>query len=679
METNETTDRPAQPAKDMFATVRRQIAAMVRHREVLTGVLCLAFISAVMGYVGKGPRVGDGHEYFAMYYAFATECQPYVTADVVRTYEAEQEAHPVERFASSSVFSKQFLEKLQVTKDGEVQQDFPHFWFYSLLAAFFSPVTHVLGLGATTSFLLLHTVLLWFAAMVCYRYHGWPGLLAFAILWLASPIAWYTNKVHTELFTFAVGVAAMAFAGSRRYLAAGFCMAVLSTQNPLWGALAVAATGWHLIVNLRKGFRWWEFAAMAATGGVLALHPVYYLTRYEVVTPQFLTGAAGGFMGLDVALVALADPQLGLLPNWPIGVVLLLAAVVLAIRGGVRQVRVGLFVCLFVALWVAVSLYSHGSTGHQDHGAILYASRYGTWYIPLFLPLAVVVIAAVRRLRYPARWGVVGAAAALALISASQYWPQRKSDPVGPTPFARTLLHTFPSLYRPYPQVFIQRFAVREGRGDIWEQASFVEPVSRLALVPMGWRMDGSVKTEGAGFPNLLVLLSHWSELKVYPPDHGFAYVRVPESLIGEVLHPDATLAGTMINGGSKEADQLLKAGWGVPEGHGRWSTEAAVVEVDPALFPGARVVVLVGSYFRPGPVDIRVNGALVNAQKQQDSGLIAVDLPTGTEPVRIELKVGGAVRPMDVVPGSRDTRMLGFFVKRIVIVQDTGTTPDAN
>ncbi|MCK9912270.1 hypothetical protein MXD81_24160, partial [Microbacteriaceae bacterium K1510] len=55
----------------------------------------------------------------------------------------------------------------------------------------------------------------------------------------------------------------------------------------------------------------------------------YYFARYGVVTPQVLAGGATPGLYLNIWYIWLIDPDIGLFPNWPFGLLLLGAGALL--------------------------------------------------------------------------------------------------------------------------------------------------------------------------------------------------------------------------------------------------------------------------------------------------------------------------------------------------------------
>ena len=115
-----------------------------------------------------------------------------------------------------------------------------HFWLYPALAAPFLALVQQTSLNAYAAFVPLNLALLATAFWVASGVLRWPALA----LVFFSPIIWWIDKAHTEVFTFSLLVIALValrpFAAGARVIHPGWavlCLAVAGTQNPpflLW-------------------------------------------------------------------------------------------------------------------------------------------------------------------------------------------------------------------------------------------------------------------------------------------------------------------------------------------------------------------------------------------------------------------------------------------------------------
>ncbi|HNV02079.1 MAG TPA: hypothetical protein PLE61_01970 [Vicinamibacterales bacterium] len=325
-----------------------------------------------------------------------------------------------------------------------------HFIAYPALAAPLVAALGALGSGPLRAFTILNGLLLAAAFRVCAARLHW----AWCAMVFAGPILWWIDKPHTEPFTFALLAVAFSLAESAPWWSLA-AIGAAATQNPgnaaLLAVIAAAAA-----IGRPRAWRDRRLGLGLASGAALALiHPVYYLARTGA--PSRLAGAS------DIRLVtapeffaALADPNLGLLPNAP----MFTAAVVLASCALlVRAVRTrspralcspGVCAAAVSAAWLA---FVAATATNVNHGGTPGLSRYATWFIPLAIPLFQQADRAFPR----AGRSMAAIALAAAALSAWAYRPSRPEAAASPTRLASFLWSRHPSLYDPLPEVFAER------------------------------------------------------------------------------------------------------------------------------------------------------------------------------------------------------------------------------
>ncbi len=184
------------------------------HALLLAGAIAISLIA------GSTPRVvGDGSEYLAQAMNFASGHGPSLGHREIPTIEAR-----VTAFAPD-LAGWRIDQVTRVAADR--RRDFVHFWFYALLAAPLLPVTTAIGAPPTAAFTAINLILLGVAFWV-----AWPRIgPAACLLIFAGPPVWWLDKAHTEIFTVALLVVALALARERpgwALVASGMA----STQNP---------------------------------------------------------------------------------------------------------------------------------------------------------------------------------------------------------------------------------------------------------------------------------------------------------------------------------------------------------------------------------------------------------------------------------------------------------------
>ena len=268
----------------------------------------------------------------------------------------------------------------------EAPSVYAHFWLYPALAAPFLALVQQTPLNAYAAFVPLNLALLATAFWIASGVLRWPALA----LVFFSPIIWWIDKAHTEVFTFSLLTIALValrpFGAGARVVHPGWavlCLAVAGTQNPPFLVLAPLAAIWLVATKtVNVGDR--GFVAFCAAAAILvALHPAYYY-----FTIGRLSGLAGATHGkvpnFDEFWAVIGDTNMGLIPNAPVFV--LAAAVIvgtLLFQAPRRLIDVDTLFALVVG---ALFLASFSQTKNYSHGGTPMMSRYALWLIPLVVP-----------------------------------------------------------------------------------------------------------------------------------------------------------------------------------------------------------------------------------------------------------------------------------------------------
>ncbi len=451
-------------------TVRRAVRADARSGQRLSwGLLWVAFaIVLLLGVMAPVRRTGDAPQYYAMTFALADLRPPALTPDEMTEFKTWRDAQP----AASSFSGVGVLDQPPLVAHG--RQEFSHFWFYPLLVAPFLRGAESLGLHPGRGFLILNALLLALALWRTGKGFG-PATAAFL---LASPVMWWIDKAQVELFEFALLAIAMAEARRGRFLWAAVAAAAAATQNipilalvaALWGAAALRwlhEGGFGAIRSGRLGALrpgGWTAVPIVLAALLGALHPVYYLLRLGVITPQRLNGGyEPGWTGARRYLAPLVDPDLGLIAWTPL---LALGAVIglgLLLRRDQRIVRQEwLLLTALCALGSGtVFLFSFTQTPNLNSGGTVHLIRYAIWLLPPLLPF----------LESPVRWltsrhpALPLTLAAISLVGyGAIFEPSTFEVSTSPAPQSRFLAAWLPEAYlwlpralTPVPEVFYER------------------------------------------------------------------------------------------------------------------------------------------------------------------------------------------------------------------------------
>jgi hypothetical protein len=281
----------------------------------------------------------------------------------------------------------------------------------------------------------------------------WTGSrrLVLGGLLLLSPALGFLMWPHPEVFSFGLVTLALALAARGRHAAAVLAAALASLQNPpllllvafLWTGSALAA--WR---ERRAGL------ALLATLAVLpALVPaVLHQWLFGVFNLSVRPTGAGESLSALRALDLAIDPNLGLLPHAPLTLLLGIGGALGALRR--RQVRPALLVLVLLPL-LAWATTANTNWNNDTSGP----SRYTVWMLPILALVAAGELAfgPLRPLGRGAGWALGFALATQAAAVLARGGPLADSDFLRHSWAARLVLDHRPSLYRPAPEVFVER------------------------------------------------------------------------------------------------------------------------------------------------------------------------------------------------------------------------------
>jgi hypothetical protein len=400
--------------------------------------LLIAAVCAICLVAGSRARiVGDGGEYLAQAINFSHLRGPALRPGDMPDIQA--------RIAAFDPSLAEWNIEDATVAGPHRRRDFLHFWFYALLATPALWVVTAVGAAPTYAFAIVNLVLLGLALRVALPRIG----TAACVLLFASPVIWWIDKAHTEVFTFSLLVIAFALMRDRPWWAmvAGGAAA---TQNPPIGLVFGLVFLW-VVARGRTFWRDRRVLAGAAAGGVLALlHPVYTYARFG--TPSLLLRARRpGIPTLAEMRALVTDPTIGLIGSFPLFLLVVLAAVVvIAWR---RRWRAVTPEAAIVILSGAAFLFSCAQTTNLHHGATPSLSRYAIWLIPLAVP----PLAWLHR-HGSSAWQrfLFVTAATSALVSVFAFHPRVPQYGREPTWLATYLWRHHPAWDNPLPEVFIE-------------------------------------------------------------------------------------------------------------------------------------------------------------------------------------------------------------------------------
>ena len=366
---------------------------------------------------------------------------------------------------------------------------FVHFWLYPAVAAPFAMLAAALHLDPRSGFTMLHVILLMLTFRVVARRAG----AVVAWLLVASPILWWLDKPHPEVFLFSTLSMALATWRDRPVIAMACASAAAAQVAPF--AIIVPALLVAAVVDRPARLqerRFWIGSAAAIAVTLMA--PVFYLWRFAEISP--LTRLSTSRWPWAHFATELFDLTIGLIPNWPLfGAAVLAAAVIVAI-GRPRELRRLDVIAAAGATLVLLLVFPR--IGNVTHGATPGLSRYGLWLVPLVMPL---MLAA--RDHRAWRWISLTLAVASVPYSLLMFHPARPEFSHRPTAVALWVWRHQPGWSAPLPRVFVNALrapdetapvatsgctkALLIGRGEsqgMWPRACMPAPVPPECRVP---------------------------------------------------------------------------------------------------------------------------------------------------------------------------------------------------
>ncbi|MEQ1700587.1 MAG: hypothetical protein ABMA25_10770 [Ilumatobacteraceae bacterium] len=418
-------------------------------------VLCVALVAG-----SDQRRTGDAGEYMAMAWNITHLRPPALTeTDLVRL-----DQHLADLEPEMTGFEGSALRLDGLYADGRYDQ--LHFWMYPLLASPFVAVANALDVPDTYGFAAFNILLL---AVVLGAVLSRKGAVA-AVLLFVSPLLWWLDKPHTELFI-ACGVLLALLWRHDRPLFGMAAMALAMSQNiafgPVFGLYAVA-------VGLEHREALWNTTqrrlGLLAVAVIALVHPLYYLWRFgsfDATTASLDQTVRIPAVGRMVT--PLLDPYVGLLMWWPF-------LVVVAVIGGlsrawrrVPQRRSAAEWCVAWAPFAMACAVLFGQAQNQEPGSggTFAMMRFAVWMSPF-------AVYGIDRVLFDGRLvrALVGTlAAASVLLSWHVARPSRPDVwfTVRPTFVAALLNDRAPWLWDSPPQVFLTRE---------WRQFTRIEPVA---------------------------------------------------------------------------------------------------------------------------------------------------------------------------------------------------------
>lgn len=383
--------------------------------------------------------------------------------DIAKIYEEFRFSHD-SSYVEMPILDEAFT---KLTIDG--QMDFPHFWFYSLLASPFYLFLKLISNDVAYCFTLLNLFLMGFGLWCSHQLFATRGAVVFVAICLLSPALWFIDKGHTEFFTVVIGsVAVMCFLKDK-YIESFVALAMISTQNPPFAIVGVAALCFGLTqatFRAQLKSRLGSWLGISLGFAIAGLHPAYYYFRFGSVTPQMITGAAANdFKGIRELTCFIIDPDVGLISNWPWLIVPFSSVLVFWTWNRQRTPWVTILFCLSS---VAILCWAQAKTNNFNHGGTIKISRYALWYIPFLFPLLLKFAKQYHQVPHWQRLAVIVFLCGATYINTGKFWPKRPESYLFQASLAEKFYDHFPAAYDPIPEIFIERNIRKEAQTDAW-------------------------------------------------------------------------------------------------------------------------------------------------------------------------------------------------------------------
>lgn len=376
----------------------------------------------------SAPRhVGDAGEYMAMAVNLARFHRPSLTAAQIA-----DAATRLPEGAGANLTQPQML-----ATDG--RQDFAHFWFYPLLAAPFIHIAMVLGVDPQRGFAALNLALLIGLTVLLSKQIA-PAAVLLVVL---SPIIWWLDKPHTEVFTFSCVATALVLLREKPWWSV-VAFGAAATQNPPMAGAMLIVLAYSLI---RYGVSERRVWLGGAAGLLLAgLHPAYYYSRLGLLS-GLSPGVDRHWPTMREFIAVPLDPNIGIFVWAPI----LSLTMMLALIGGLRRSEHRRFDLASGAtlLIAALFLLSFTQTTNVNSGGTPGPSRYGLWLIPFAVPM-------IAWIKSRARW-LTALTIASCVWSVWAFAPALPERYLQPTRFASYLWSRTPDTDNPVAEIFAER------------------------------------------------------------------------------------------------------------------------------------------------------------------------------------------------------------------------------
>jgi hypothetical protein len=378
---------------------------------------------------------------------------------------------------------------------------------------------------------------------------------------------WFLDKVHTEVFTYALVTSAIIFVYEKKYLAGAFLLALVSTQNPSFALVSFIPFVYGLIIKESHRYRFDEVCLISGTILAVLVHPVYYFLRFGVATPQLLAGGASLGGNLSSFYVYLIDPDLGLFSYWPVGLIIIVAAFIIYVsKESSKAICFKGFFAFFAICYILINFYAHASTTNMNSGGTPGVARYALWYLPIAFPVIYYFILNFPRKKFIA-YPLIIAITVVSISSMRGNNPRKIEQNSKPTRLSKFIQTKIPWLYNPPAEVFAERYSGLGDYLDSYKPKGVLGPDGRKLLLYPGLNRS-IIFTPKHSFFDQAKLLEYINTNFGDNEHERYVYIKATDT---QSLRLSVPRELTRVGAG-KDGNFILGSGWSAPEDWGVWS-----------------------------------------------------------------------------------------------------------
>jgi len=427
------------------------MAAKQHYLKLLISLLCGVALAIYLSYRPADGVSGSTESYLGQF-AWTTSLSPNPTRDSLQEHI---------RFARTVAGVDHQTGLAGLLDADQAARELTSYRLYSLLGALPQLMLGWTGLELSppAGFAIVHGLLLTACLGYAVLAYGWSGFAAAAILIGASPILWFIDKVQPTFLLLSLILLGVMATLRNAQLSGLIAFAIAALLEPLLILPALACAGLWIWTHWRQPVASWRWLALSA-GLLLSLTiPLYWLIRGAPPGPEF--SIPGGQPGNPIGALwtLLSDAELGLLPQWPMGLLLLLAGVALAWRARDRRPAARLIPILAVLLAAASSLAAEPA---WNGAGTIYLSPYATWLVPLCFPLLQRLLTLGRE-QLPSRSLPTLTGLVLLILGCLQaviaFRPSLQETWLSQSPASRLLWQWFPAWRHPHLDTHLERLA----------------------------------------------------------------------------------------------------------------------------------------------------------------------------------------------------------------------------